>query len=353
MDAIEKKMITLGPDPLWEGFEDVEYQDLLETAAEITSLREEIPDEVRGRLDVAGKLIAHSYFEYDFLDAAVDRALLTFEMALERRLEEIGREVGDRDSLFKLIEWGDEEYLFERDKSSIHALRRIRNSMAAHPSMDSRIGPPGISLIRDIVYHINQMYEDRWLREERKSKRATLQESLNEVVEDGAVMEEIPEEGRAPDRLLIYKIEVLLIDNWEEPLEYVVGACPIFDPFPNEEGQVRIPKPIYIRAESWEKSENAIILIADNGEIAVRPIEKSENEKRFQEKWKNPIEETDREVLSSALLRLGQARRALQFGDPIPRRGIILGKPITSRVEPGNSELTFEFGPDGLQKVEE
>jgi hypothetical protein len=230
----KEQLVALDRDSTWSGHEDLEYEDLREIADEITSLRDEVPDAVKGRLESAGDLIAHSYFEYDFLDAALDQALLTFEMALERRLQEVGREFDDKTPLAKLIEWGDEECLFERDKSSLHALRRIRNSTAAHPSMDSRAGPLGITLTNDVVYHINQMYADRDLRKERKAKRKDLQEVLDDIVGEEAVLADIPTQKEDKLSLLVHEVQVLLVDNWEPPSEFVIGACPIFDPLPNE-----------------------------------------------------------------------------------------------------------------------
>jgi hypothetical protein len=349
----KRKLVALDRDPTWDGHENLEYEDLREIADEATSLRDEVPDAVKSRLESAGDLIAHSYFEYDFLDAALDQALLTFEMALERRLREVGREFSDGARLYDLINWGDEEYLFERDKSSIHALRRIRNSTAAHPSMDSRAGPIGISLTRDVVYHINQMHADRDLRKKRKAERQKLQDVLDEIVREGAVLSGIATPREENSKLLVHELKVLLIDNWEAPVEFVIGACPIFDPLPNEQGSVRIPSPIRLRAQDWEESEGKVHLVVDGHEVTIRPIETDENKRMLEKKWKEPLDETDRSVISNVHYQLGQARRALQFGNPVPMNAAVSGKPVTSTITPEKSSITVGLGPDGLKEVEE
>lgn len=348
----KEQLVALGRDSTWSGHEDLEYEDLREIADEITSLRDEVPDAVKGRLESAGDLIAHSYFEYDFLDAALDQALLTFEMALERRLKAVGREFGDKVPLAGLIELGDEEHLFERDKSSIHALRRIRNSTAAHPSMDSRAGPLGITLTKDVVYHINQMHADRDLRKKRKARRKNLQEVLDDIVGEGAVLSGIATPREENSKLLVHEVKVLLIDNWEAPVEYVIGACPIFDPLQNEQGSVRIPSPISLRAQDWEESEGKIHFVTDGHEITIRPIESHENKRRLEKKWKEPLVETDRSVISNVHYQLGQARRALQFGNPVPKNATVSGKPVTSTITPEKSSITVELGPEGLKEIE-
>jgi hypothetical protein len=349
----KEQFVALGRDSTWSGHENLEYEDLREIADEATSLRDEVPDAVKGRLELAGDLIAYSYFEYDFLDAALDQALLTFEMALERRLREVGREFSDRARLYDLINLGDEEYLFERDKSSLHALRRIRNGTAAHPSMDSRAGPIGITLTKDVVYHINQMYADRGLRKERKAKRKDLQEVLDDIVGEGAVLADIPTQKEDKLSLLVHEVRVLLVDNWEPPTEYVIGACPIFDPLPNEDGRIRISPPIYFRVRDWEKSAGKVDLVGNSHATSVRPIKTDENKRRLQEKWKEPLEETDRSVIRDAHRQLGQARRALQLGNPVSKKPTILGEPVTGTITPENSSITIELGSEGLREVVE
>ena len=335
--------VSLSRDPIWEGYGGPSFDDLQKAADEATDLREEVPSDVQGRFELVRDLIAHSYSEYDFLDAAAERALLTFEMALKRRLRDLGRDFNDKVPLAQLIEWGEEDHLFERSRNQIHALREIRNSTAAHPSGDSRLGPNGIHLVRSVVFDINQMHADLELRKERKKKRAALRQTLTEVTAGGAVLKGLTtDDGKQVD-LLIHQARVLLVDNWEDPLEYVVGACPIFDPTPDAKGRVHVPQSIYLRAERWERNGSAVHLGTGDDEIMIHPIEMEENRLMYQEKWKNPLQEADRSVLDTVEHRLGRVRQALLRGDPIQAGPIVLGEPVTGTTETRDSSITIKF----------
>src|SRR5258707_7221650 len=95
-----------------------------------------VSEEVVGRFQMVKKLILHSYFEYEFLDIAFDRALMTFGMALRIRYRTIMGSESKGGSLQKVISWGATCGLFDKDEKFVQSLRRLRN-FSAHPTHHS------------------------------------------------------------------------------------------------------------------------------------------------------------------------------------------------------------------------
>ena len=107
-----------------------------------------VSDDITQRFEVVKKLITYSFFVYDFLDVAFERALFTFELALRKRYFEITSRSHQRKklNLAKLIKWGNKQELFEDEEEVIHSLLRIRNE-TAHPKSYQLWGHLSIGLI--------------------------------------------------------------------------------------------------------------------------------------------------------------------------------------------------------------
>lgn len=308
----EPQSFGLRRDSLWDGFANVSYRDLEEAADGIVSFREDIPDGVRRRLDVVRDLIRHSYFVYDFMDVAAERTLFTFEMALKKRLSDLGREPGKK-PLAKLIDWGAEEYLFESGKEAAHAVRNLRN-YEAHPDRNDRKGPAALHLTEQVVWMIDEMYADREQRKDRFEKREALQSKLGQAVEEGAVLEGFYDQEGEPLRLLIHDAQVLLVNNRSKQTTYHVAACPVFDPTPSDaEGkEVEIADPIHIEATEWQESDGAVRLGAGLQKCTIHAIEKQENQRRYTQKWEKKPEEDRRTALSTLRFLIREMRNDLR-----------------------------------------
>lgn len=116
-----------------------------------------VPEDVVKRFEVVKKLILHSYYEYEFLDLAFERALTTFEMALAMRYEHMtGKK---RSPTFeRLIAWGTERGLFDKSENFIQPLRKIRN-MRMHPRQFSIAGfPASVEIVLRAVEVVNHMF---------------------------------------------------------------------------------------------------------------------------------------------------------------------------------------------------
>lgn len=114
------------------------------------------------------KLLEHSYFEYKFYDVGALKSMLTMEMALKIRYEELnGIKWDKRKPLFQLIEWFENRNYFEvYNADYLNSLRIIRNLMA-HPYEHSFSGPHSSHLIESVVDLVNGLYEDPVLRKKR------------------------------------------------------------------------------------------------------------------------------------------------------------------------------------------
>jgi hypothetical protein len=308
----EPQSFGLRRNSLWDGFTNVSYRELEKAADRIVSFREDVPDNVRNRLDVVRRLIRHSYFEYDFMDVAAERTLFTFEMALKSKLRDLGREPGEK-PLAKLIEWGAEGYLFERGEEAAHAVRNLRNH-EAHPDRNGRKGPAALHLTEQVVWMINEMYADREQRKDRFEKRKALQGKLGQAVEDGAVLEGVYDQEGNPLRLLIHNAQVLLVDNRSKQTVYHVAACPVFDPTPSdaESKKVEIADPIHVEASYWKEPHNVVRLVGRNGECTIHPIEKKKNQRRYLQKWKQKPEEDRKTALTTLQFLIGELRKDLR-----------------------------------------
>lgn len=131
-------------------------------------LRPDVHKDVIENFRLIEKLLEHSYFEYKFYDLAALKSMLTMEMALKLRYEELNGEKWDkRKSLQHLIQWFEYRNYFEvYNPDYLNSLRAVRNLMA-HPYEHTYGGPHSSHLIESVVDLVNGLYEDPVLRKER------------------------------------------------------------------------------------------------------------------------------------------------------------------------------------------
>jgi hypothetical protein len=165
-DHQDRTSATLSRDEVWDAFQVGPYVLFCDHASQAIQGREELPQKVKERLDVIEALLHHSYFEYEFLDVAMERMLFTFEMALRARMEELDiLDQGVRRNLVHCIDDASDAHLFEDGEYAAHTLRKIRNR-CAHPKRNSRHGPMALGIIERVMSIINGMYDDPSLRDD-------------------------------------------------------------------------------------------------------------------------------------------------------------------------------------------
>jgi hypothetical protein len=119
-----------------------------------------VNEEVAGRFKMIERLILHSYYEYEFLDVAFERALTTFEMALRIHYKEATGKDSTSLNLNELIRWGSKRAMFGREERIIHHLRELRNCFA-HPYLPSFGGIVVLTPLTMIVELINHMSREQ------------------------------------------------------------------------------------------------------------------------------------------------------------------------------------------------
>jgi len=284
---MDQAIHSLEKDDRWEGWLKSSFEYFQNMVSAFTFVNQ-VPEAVVKRFEIVRKLILHSYFEYEFLDVALERTLFIFELALKTRYYEIHskKPTGKNSKLVNLIKWASEQGLFDDDESAIQSLRELRNDMA-HPEKDQLFGHLSLHGIHRIIDVINGLYEDVNLRKSRQHQETKVQSLLDEYLNNGAELE------LQEVRLIIFKASLLYYDNKVVPSKCYFLFWPIFDPTPRDEN-VNICEPIVLSSNCWEFTDDSFRFKSDvdNQEAKLRRITKSENALKF-EKWRKDFEASE------------------------------------------------------------
>jgi|GEM_PF-2735090 len=261
---------TLTRDLRWD--DNHPYKYFKSIASDIRFL-DEVPEGVVSRFKLVKELIKQSYFVYEFLDSAYERSLLTLELAIKKRYEEIE---GDEWSgnFKKLIKWGARKNLFEDNEEVIQKFREFRNRVA-HPERYSLLGITGINIVFRVVEIINGLYHDTQKRIERKKEIEDLNRELNSFLEKGGIL------LINSEKHIIFRSSVLFIDNFSSDKTYYFVFWRIFDPkMKNEKNST--PAPLLIRAYDFMKVQGSYYISSDiDHSVTVSKIKKEENESKY------------------------------------------------------------------------
>ncbi|GAB5520377.1 MAG: hypothetical protein RhofKO_26280 [Rhodothermales bacterium] len=246
-------------DPYWNVFIGFDTHADFEALAAKVAFRSEVPRDVVGRFELVCRALRLAAIDMRMIDAALSRSLLTLELALSHRHDELGGPLRKRQkTLQKLIDWCGSMHLFENGAKAVHAARKIRNDIVAHPQRDSRLYMLGINIVDDITKTINELYEDPILRKARNDARAQLQQHLSIFSQNGALIDRA---SIGKGRLIAFNAECLFVENRDQaeiPIHYL-AIWPIFDPTPVNQG-VQLSDPILLCAKSWSYKESILTL---------------------------------------------------------------------------------------------
>jgi len=165
--------------------------------------------------------LAHSYYEYKFIDEAFSKALHTFEMAMRIRCGDFSIDTKYKGFSF-LIKRLSALNLFDTSFDTLEHLRSTRNHFA-HPERHGFGGNVYWNRIEIISRLINEMYEDVGLRRERQELGQQLIARLEKAKMNIGLIMEI--QGKLH---LLYKIQLLLINNKQTPHTYLFACTPVF-----------------------------------------------------------------------------------------------------------------------------
>ena len=321
-------IVTLSRDEVWDAFQVGSYASFCDRVSQAIQGRNDLPQKVKERVGVIEALLHHSYFEYDFLDVAMERMLFVFEMALRSRLQEMDVAVPYR--LPSCIKAGAKQHLFEDGADAAHIVRKFRNR-SAHPERNSRHGPMALSIIERVMSIINGMYENLMLRAERQKEREKLQSELDACVKDGGIAGSVPLDAGdgAPTlaNLLVYDGSVLYINNRKPSPEYHVALFPIFEasstPLPDteaggsgeEQGHIHVPSPIFLTATDWEtpdESHGVTFIVEESSDpLVLSPLKSDEDCRRYNEMWVQQASSDRRTAVEERYRQASLYRRSL------------------------------------------
>lgn len=297
----ETSSVPLKPHPIWESaVHGDSFENFKMSLLPQLFLKSVVPDDISKNVGTVRKLLAQSYFEYDFIDIGLTHAIFTLEKALKIRYKEI-HQISTRKSFKKLIDWFFEENYFETYNSAIaHQLRMIRNGKV-HDEVNTIGGIVFLSKVATPVMLINDLYENRDLRLKRKEQITKLQLRLNKTFQNGSIL------LYKRKKFIIDRFSVAFINNKLERPYLSLIAWPIYDPnvYLNEEYHHSIRPSMEFRLYNWRLNGSNFIAIDDQDkEVSIGIIEKSINKEKY-EKWKQTCEA---EKTLSSFNELGAAR---------------------------------------------
>jgi hypothetical protein len=302
-DSADQPTETLTRDPQWEPFRFNSYE-RFQNLADRFSLRPEVEEAITRHFDPARKAVLYSYFDYDLLEVAEDRALLSLEFALRRRYREMDPDVDDPDTrgndepynLDRLIDWAERENLLEdierrstpyrddkKEEHILHQFRDWRNNKTAHPDRWIQRGYFALYTVSRVADVINHLYEDPEARRRRHDRLHRDRQILDDVFDERGILE-IPTHflgNETRETLLVFKAAALHCTEYDNEIVTHFAFQPIFDPKEGSEGEVMPPKPIEVRVVSTTLDSGAIELTDVQGRkwILWPPSENSEEEK--------------------------------------------------------------------------
>lgn len=276
-------------------------------------LKSEVSNDVTNSFSIIEKLLIHAYFEYEFLDVAYTKALQTFEMALKLRYKENTKnEWSQKAPLAQLIKWFEDRKSFEVENPDfMNHVRNARNYFS-HPSRYGFGGSAGLHWIQTVVDLINDLYEDVDLRNERILKRKELLSKLNKIVAKGAKVE-------IGDRIsfLIYKAQVIFVDNKRNPVQFFITVTPVFENLesPHTPYMLRLEESTLILTDTILRFS-----AMENVEIKVTPLDEVEAAKITE--WKSKFKEEEFHVKNFQLEHMEEEefkkiRRAFHFQNEV------------------------------------
>ncbi|NOT73478.1 MAG: hypothetical protein HOP08_01030 [Cyclobacteriaceae bacterium] len=161
------KFIPLERDPKWSAFNEHTWESFQESYLPKCDLIPSVNEEVRKQYRAIRKLMAYSYFEYEFFDIAAAQMSMLMEMAMAWKYETVTGEPwkkkikkGEpRRDLKNLFEWlGSNGYFDKTYFVSADLLRGTRNYYA-HPKKHGFAGGINLTRINELIFLINELYD--------------------------------------------------------------------------------------------------------------------------------------------------------------------------------------------------
>lgn len=234
-------------------------------------------------LQVIRKLIAHSFYEYQFCDIAAAHMHMLMEMAMAWKFEEITgapwyiettkesteeeKKLAKSRTLFGLFKWlKDNDYLDVIHPVNSDILRKTRNYYA-HPRMHTIGGGVVLSRIKELIAFINELYDPNL-----KLRNSLAVELRNWLVAN--------EQAKAVlcigDKIIpLSDLTIAFIDCSSEKPVYYLGLFPLFDLEAIRSADAQDPQVLAMLSLVDAKIEDQAIVGVDtqtNEQIRIEPL---------------------------------------------------------------------------------
>jgi len=261
--------VVLDRDRRWDGLRINSPEDL-EPILEGIRFVPQVSEDVIKRFERVKSVIRFSFYDYDLLDVALDYSLLTLELAIKKRYQELEGTEPVKKRFAQLIHWGFSRNLFEPNKKSMQSLRELRG-ITAHPRRYSLLGYPAYDQIIFIMSLINGMYEDTELRRQRWQVLRKVNDHLREIVKHGANMKA----DKASTRIFLARL--LHVENRFSPAIYHFAFWPIFDMPTGKSMSIDEGEPVIVSASEYDFQERGIRLVPKGDSCSSITVEKLED----------------------------------------------------------------------------
>lgn len=311
-------METLEKESFWDCVQGAEtFESFKDRIVPGFKFRKEVNEEIVKSFAIVRKLLFHSYFEYDFLDPAMTKALTSFEMAMKQRyFEETSKKWGQRKSLQDLLYYFNDEGFFEYDRKGLmDAIRSLRNSQS-HPEKYFGGGFGLMKVFDHCVDLINDSYEDIELRKERIAEKRKINKVIKKIIQNGGMMVE-------PDAsFIIYDASIYFVDNTQVQKKYY-GYFKMIFRLKDELNELNknTDSLFLFQPEIYAISEDSLtikFILPENVSISLTPITKSVNQKRF-DTWHKQYVANNEDIMRDMMMnseidkQWGKIRRELHF----------------------------------------
>ncbi|UII19388.1 hypothetical protein [Fulvivirga ligni] len=123
-------------------------------------LSESVPEAIRRRFLVIRKLLEFSYFEYEFIDIAMDRCYHTFELALHMKFNIEHPSKSGKKNFKPYLDWAVKEGFLAMNRDRKQAIAYLRNH-GAHPKSDNLGGVINFKMIHVVGNQlVNELFEN-------------------------------------------------------------------------------------------------------------------------------------------------------------------------------------------------
>lgn len=213
--------------------------------------RKEVPEDVLKSFGVVTSLLAHSYFNYLYIDEAYSKALRVLEMAMKIRLIELGENAKEW-MFYKMSKRLLELNMFDSNSMVIDYTREVRNYFS-HPVHFSSAGIVYWNRISGIPRLINELYEDVDLRDERQKLKQSFIDLLKTTELENKIVLEYGAEV-----YILHSIKILFVNNKVSPHSYLLYIVPLFD-LTQEGTEIIVPRAFGIEITGYKYIDERLV----------------------------------------------------------------------------------------------